>query len=79
MFHLYLTLRNARKNYVIQGVKVLNEARFSCSDEVISTINKRHPEVQASGNEDVSYTHVIISGKYFAQFTFRLNIDRIFF
>ncbi|CAG8544441.1 11597_t:CDS:2 [Ambispora leptoticha] len=47
--------RNAGKNYVIEGVKVLNEARFSSSDEVISTINKRHPEVQASGNEDASY------------------------
>ncbi|CAG8680873.1 43157_t:CDS:10 [Gigaspora margarita] len=41
--------RNAGKNYVIEGVRVLNEARFRSSDEVISAVNKRYPEDQASG------------------------------
>ncbi|CAG8541644.1 1888_t:CDS:10 [Acaulospora morrowiae] len=44
--------RNAVKNYVIEGVRVLNEARFRSSDEVTSAINKRYPEDQARGNED---------------------------
>ncbi|RHZ71250.1 hypothetical protein Glove_261g52 [Diversispora epigaea] len=50
--------RNAGKNYVIEGVKILNEARFSSSNEIISTINKRHTEDQASRNEDTSYKFV---------------------
>ncbi|CAG8786234.1 10785_t:CDS:2, partial [Gigaspora rosea] len=41
--------RNAGKNYVIEGVRVLNEARFRSSDEVISAVNKRYPEDRASG------------------------------
>jgi len=40
--------RNAGKNYVIEGVRVLNEARFRSSDEVISAVSKRYPEDQAS-------------------------------
>ena len=40
------------KNYAIKGVRILNEARFRSSDEVIS---KRYPEDQASGNEDASH------------------------
>ncbi|CAG8589694.1 7111_t:CDS:2 [Paraglomus brasilianum] len=40
------------KNYANKGVRVLNEARFRSSDEVIS---KRYPKDQASGNEDASH------------------------
>ena len=43
------------KNYVIEGVRVLNEARFRSSDEVISAVSKRYPEDQASGNENTSH------------------------
>ncbi|CAG8532151.1 6874_t:CDS:2 [Paraglomus occultum] len=44
--------RNAEKNYVVEGVKVLNEARFRSSNEVTSAINKRYPEDQARENKD---------------------------
>lgn len=47
--------RNAGKNYVIEGVRVLNEARFRSSNEVISAVNKRYPEDQASENENTSH------------------------
>ncbi|CAG8741484.1 9415_t:CDS:2 [Acaulospora morrowiae] len=43
--------RNAGKNYVIEGVKILNEARFSSSVEVISTINKQHLQIEKVNNE----------------------------
>ncbi|CAG8592524.1 2405_t:CDS:10, partial [Acaulospora morrowiae] len=43
--------RNAAKNYVIEGVKVLNEARFSSSDIVISTTNKWHSQIEKVNNE----------------------------
>ncbi|CAG8717268.1 16709_t:CDS:10, partial [Funneliformis mosseae] len=42
--------RNAEKNYVIEGVRVLNEARSRSSNEVISAINKRYPDDQTSGD-----------------------------
>ncbi|CAJ0644359.1 2103_t:CDS:10 [Entrophospora sp. SA101] len=43
--------RNAGKNYIIEGVKVLNEARFSNSDEIVSIINKRHLQIEKVNNE----------------------------
>ncbi|CAG8541090.1 3645_t:CDS:10, partial [Funneliformis mosseae] len=41
--------RNAGKNYVIEGVRILNETRFRSSDKVIFAVNKRYPKDQASG------------------------------
>jgi len=41
--------RISEKNYVIECLRILNEARFRSSDEVISAVNKRYPEDQASG------------------------------
>ncbi|RIA97242.1 hypothetical protein C1645_814318 [Glomus cerebriforme] len=38
------------RNYVIEGVKVLNKARFRSSDEVISAVNKRYPEDQSKSS-----------------------------
>ncbi|CAG8434375.1 14019_t:CDS:2 [Funneliformis mosseae] len=38
--------RDTEKNYVIEGVKVINETRFRSSDEVIFIVNKRYHEDQ---------------------------------